>query len=79
MDKLVQEALDAIGYANYPTDSVLGALRAKNGHPKPFHLKYVEIGSENYGHEYTSAPAAAPSICTMTSWAAPANTSIEVI
>lgn len=53
MDKLVQEALDAIGYANYPTDSVLGALRAKNGHPKPFHLKYVEIGSENYGHEYT--------------------------
>ena len=26
-----------------------------------------------------SAPAAAPSICTMTSWAAPAKTSIEVI
>ena len=53
MDKLVQEALDAIGYANYPTDSVLGAMRARNGHPKPFHLKYIEIGSENYGHEYT--------------------------
>lgn len=53
MDKLVQEALDAIGYANYPTDSVLGAMRAKNGHPKPFNLKYIEIGSENYGHEYT--------------------------
>lgn len=53
MDKLVQDALDAIGYANYPTDSVLGALRARNGHPQPFHLKYVEIGSENYGHEYT--------------------------
>lgn len=53
MDHLVQDALNAIGYANYPTDSLLGALRARNGHPQPFHLKYVEIGSENYGHEYT--------------------------
>ena len=53
MDKLVKNALDAIGYANYPTDSTLGAMRAKNGHPQPFHLKYIEIGSENYGHEYT--------------------------
>lgn len=53
MDKLVQNALDAIGYANYPADSTLGAMRAKNGHPQPFHLKYIEIGSENYGHEYT--------------------------
>ncbi len=53
MDKLVQEALDAIGYANQPTDSVLGEMRARNGHPEPFHLKYIEIGSENYGYEYT--------------------------
>lgn len=53
MDKLVNDALDAIGYANYPADSTLGAMRAQNGHPAPFHLKYVEIGSENYGHEYT--------------------------
>ena len=53
MDKLVKDALDAIGYANYPPDSTLGKLRAQNGHPAPFHLKYIEIGSENYGHEYT--------------------------
>lgn len=53
MDKLVNDALDAIGYANHPADSVLGAMRAKNGHPKPFNLKYIEIGSENYGYEYT--------------------------
>lgn len=52
MDKLVQDALDALAYANAPTDSVLGALRARHGHPEPFHLKYVEIGSENYGQEY---------------------------
>lgn len=52
MNKLVQDALDAIAYANAPVDSVFGAMRAKQGHPEPFNLKYVEIGSENYGQEY---------------------------
>ena len=49
MDKLTGDALDAIAYANAPADSLPGALRARNGHPEPFNLKYVEIGSENYG------------------------------
>lgn len=31
----------------------MGTLRASHGHPEPFELKYVEIGSENYGPEYT--------------------------
>lgn len=53
MDKLVQEALDAIAYANEPADSVFGGMRAKHGHREPFGLKYVEIGSENYGQEYS--------------------------
>ena len=52
MDKLVQDALGAIAYANEPADSLIGSLRAKQGHPDPFHLKYIEIGSENYGQEY---------------------------
>ncbi|WP_280746976.1 alpha-L-arabinofuranosidase C-terminal domain-containing protein [Parabacteroides sp. PF5-9] len=52
MDKLVQDALDAIAYANEPADSLWGSLRAENGHPTPFHLKYIEIGSENNGYEY---------------------------
>ncbi|MCC8143032.1 MAG: carbohydrate binding domain-containing protein, partial [Tannerellaceae bacterium] len=52
MNKLVQEALDAIAYANDSTDTELGRLRAHNGHPEPFHLKYIEIGSENYGYKY---------------------------
>ncbi len=43
----VQDALDAIEYANGPVTSQWGALRAKNGHPKPFNLRYVEIGNEN--------------------------------
>lgn len=52
MGRLVDEALAAIAYANAPVDSALGAMRARNGHPDPFHLRYVEIGSENYGTEY---------------------------
>ncbi|HLV80697.1 MAG TPA: alpha-L-arabinofuranosidase C-terminal domain-containing protein [Chthonomonadaceae bacterium] len=43
----VQDALDAIEYANGPVTSRWGALRAQNGHPAPFGLRYVEIGNEN--------------------------------
>ena len=52
MERLTNDALDAIAYANAPADSLLGAMRAANGHPKPFGLKYIEVGSENFGHEY---------------------------
>lgn len=50
MDRLgpwIQDVLDAIEYANGPVTSKWGAVRAKDGHPAPFHLKYVEIGNEN--------------------------------
>ena len=52
MGQWVQDALDAIEYANGPESSVWGSLRAKNGHPKPFNLKYLEIGNENGGTPY---------------------------
>jgi len=52
MDEFVQDALDAIEYANGPADSKWGALRAKAGHPEPFHLKFMEIGNENGGALY---------------------------
>jgi alpha-L-arabinofuranosidase len=52
MGQWVQDALDAIEYANGPTDSLWGGLRAKNGHPEPFHLQYIEIGNENGGPPY---------------------------
>lgn len=52
MGQWVQDALDAIEYANGPVDSVWGSLRAKNGHPEPFNLKYLEIGNENGGEAY---------------------------
>ena len=55
MDKMgewVQDALDAIEYANGPADSTWGSLRAKAGHPAPFDLRYMEIGNENGGPAY---------------------------
>jgi alpha-L-arabinofuranosidase len=52
MGQWVQDALDAIEYANGPTNSVWGGLRARNGHPAPFNLKYLEIGNENGGPGY---------------------------
>jgi alpha-L-arabinofuranosidase len=52
MGEFVQDALDAIEYANGPVTSTWGAARARNGHPAPFHLKYLEIGNENGGPAY---------------------------
>jgi alpha-L-arabinofuranosidase len=52
MGQWVQDALDAIEYANGPTNTVWGGLRARNGHPEPFNLKYLEIGNENGGPAY---------------------------
>ena len=44
----IQNALDAIEYANGDKSTKYGRLRIKNGHPKPFDMKYIEIGNENY-------------------------------
>ena len=52
MDQLIQDHLDAIEYAIGDADSKWGAVRARNGHPEPFHLKYIEIGNENSGDVY---------------------------
>ena len=52
MGEFVQDALDAIEYANGPVSSTWGAVRAKNGHRAPFNLKYMEIGNENGATAY---------------------------
>jgi alpha-L-arabinofuranosidase len=52
MSEFVQDALDAIEYANGPVSTRWGGLRARNHHPEPFHLKYMEIGNENGGPAY---------------------------
>jgi alpha-L-arabinofuranosidase len=49
---LIADTLDAIEYAIGPATSTWGAARARNGHPAPFPLKYVEIGNEQQGARY---------------------------
>ena len=48
LDPYVQDALDEIEYVTGGTDTKWGAVRAKNGHPEPFKLTYVEIGNEDW-------------------------------
>lgn len=43
----IDECMNALEYANGPVTSKYGALRAKNGHPKPYNIEYLEIGNEN--------------------------------
>jgi alpha-N-arabinofuranosidase len=44
----VQDALDEIEYVTGDKSTHWGAERAKDGHPKPFKLRYVEIGNEDF-------------------------------
>jgi alpha-N-arabinofuranosidase len=43
------EAARWIEYCNGSTDTPMGALRAANGHPEPYGVKYWEIGNELWG------------------------------
>jgi alpha-N-arabinofuranosidase len=47
LEPYVQDALNEIEYATSATDNKWGALRARDGHPAPFTLRYVEIGNED--------------------------------
>lgn len=52
-DSYVQDILDLIEYANGDaTTTYWGALRAANGSPEPFNLKYIGLGNENWGEIY---------------------------
>ncbi|HET9088185.1 MAG TPA: alpha-L-arabinofuranosidase C-terminal domain-containing protein [Acidobacteriaceae bacterium] len=44
----VQSALDEIEYVTGGPQTKWGAVRAKDGHPAPFPLTYVEIGNEDW-------------------------------
>jgi alpha-N-arabinofuranosidase len=47
LEPYVQDALDEIEYVTGSTDTKWGAERAKDGHPAPFPLHYVEVGNED--------------------------------
>jgi alpha-N-arabinofuranosidase len=47
LQPFVKEALDEIEYVTGDGNTTWGAQRAKDGHPAPFPLEYVEIGNED--------------------------------
>ncbi|HPU06084.1 MAG TPA: alpha-L-arabinofuranosidase C-terminal domain-containing protein [Thermogutta sp.] len=48
-DEFLQDILDWIEYCNGPADSKWGRVRAENGHPQPYGVKYWEIDNETWG------------------------------
>jgi len=52
LDPYIQDALDLIEFANGSQDTYWGKLRHDMGHPKPFNMRYIGIGNEQWGPEY---------------------------
>lgn len=44
-----EEAADWVEYCNGSIDTYYGRMRAENGHPRPYGVKYWEIGNEVFG------------------------------
>jgi alpha-N-arabinofuranosidase len=44
----IREVCDWIEYCNGPADSKWGKVRASNGHPRPYNVKYWEIDNETW-------------------------------
>ena len=47
LEPYVQDALDEIEYVTGNADTKWGAERARDGHPEPFPLHYIEVGNED--------------------------------
>jgi alpha-N-arabinofuranosidase len=47
-----KDAADEVEYFNGPADTPLGRLRARNGHPQPYGVKYWQVGNEREGADY---------------------------
>ena len=52
LDAYIQDALDLIEFANGPDRSRWGRLRSDMGHPRPFNMKMLGIGNEQWGPRY---------------------------
>ena len=42
-------AAEEVEYMNGSVNTRLGAMRARNGHPEPYHVKFWNVGNEPYG------------------------------
>lgn len=52
LDPYLQDALDLIEFANGSILTPWGKKRAAMGHPKPFNLKMLGVGNEQWGPQY---------------------------
>ena len=52
LDHYIQDAVDLIEFANAPVNTKWGRKRAQMGHPKPFNLKMIGVGNEQWGPQY---------------------------
>jgi alpha-N-arabinofuranosidase len=57
LEPYVESALDEIEYVTGDASTGWGAERARDGHPAPFQLHYIEIGNEDYLDRSGSYPA----------------------
>ena len=53
--KSPRDAADEIGYFNGSADTKWGGLRARLGHPAPYHVQYWQIGNEIGAPEYDAS------------------------
>jgi len=56
LEPYVQDALDEVEYVTGDASTKWGAERARDGHPAPFPLHYIEVGNEDYLDKSGSYP-----------------------
>jgi alpha-L-arabinofuranosidase len=47
-----QDAADQVQYFNGAVETPMGMMRARNGHPEPYRIRYWQVANERRGHEY---------------------------
>jgi len=57
LEPYVQDAVDEVEYVTGDASTKWGAQRAKDGHPAPFPLHYIEIGNEDWFDKSGTYPA----------------------
>ncbi len=62
--KCLQDAADLVEYCNSPNDGSnpnggtdWAAVRAANGHPEPYNVKWFELGNEPWGYDTYGSPS----------------------
>ena len=50
--RTARDAADQVEYFNGGIRTPMGALRARNGHPEPYRIRYWQVGNEQSGADY---------------------------